>query len=417
MTSNIHPYHQHRDIVLNEIHARPLTIVPAGSRVRRFVLLPDKGQTDVAVLQTAFRQYCLTNGLGNPGAGTRFHTFEHENIAVIWEFHTEFVTVTWHYPLRQQPEPPAPASMDIANHVPLLSAIRVDIIEDAAISPELTATFRPASFCLVNLEGRKGQVATDFVRDMAGFTRFEFASGAIGALRRSVILRRLLEMETYRSVALLGLPLAKEISPHLQVLEDELAQVVPKLGSAIKPDQVDTMLEALHSLSLRSGEIAERLGFRFAASQAYGALLRERLASLKEEPSDQGLSLANFTANRVNPALATFSAMEKRLNVLATKIERAISLLNARIGLDIQMQNHSVLETISRTAKSHFQLQRTVEGLSTVAITYYLIGIAGYALGAPLAALHIDKTIALSVIAPIGLAIVWLAMRRIRRAH
>ena len=71
-----------------------------------------------------------------------------------------------------------------------------------------------------------------------------------------------------------------------------------------------------------------------------------------------------------------------------------------RIELDVQIQNEAVLETIAQTAQSQFRLRRTVEGLSTIAISYYLLGILSYALAGPLEGLHMEKTMALSISAP-----------------
>jgi uncharacterized membrane-anchored protein len=415
--TNMSPDHPHRDMVLDEIHARPIVLVPSLSRIRRLVYLPNGGPQGVASIQGAFRHHCLAIGRDAPAVDARFHSLSTERGAITWEFHTEFITVTWHSPLMDTEDENLPFGLSLLESVPLLAATRIDLIPDSKISSELLSTFRPASLCLVNLEDEKGQVATDFARGPLGYTRFEFASGSISELRRSVITRQLLDIETYRSVALLGLPLARSISPRLRGLEERLGAVVPKLGTATSPQLVNGLLEALHSLSVDSGQIAEELDFRFAASRAYGTLLGERLAGLQETPTNRGLSIASFIDNRVNPALATFSALEKRLGTLAMKIERTISLLNARIGLDIQTQNNSVLETIAKTARSQLQLQRTVEGLSTVAITYYLIGIASYAFTAPLEAIHVEKGFAFAAITPFALLGVWLSMRKIRRQH
>ena len=111
------------------------------------------------------------------------------------------------------------------------------------------------------------------------------------------------------------------------------------------------------------------------------------------------------------------AAMEKRLSVLSDKIERAIGLLNVRIGLDMQIQNKSVLDNIAHTANSQFHLQRTVEGLSTIAISYYLLGILSYLLAGPLEEWHFEKTMTLSIAAPFVVLAVWLMARAVRNSH
>jgi uncharacterized membrane-anchored protein len=232
-----------------------------------------------------------------------------------------------------------------------------------------------------------------------------------------VLTRRLLEVDTYRSMALLALPLARRTEPDLAEVERELTKVIEALPEANTTASIQRVLTALHELSVRSGQLSERLGYRFAAARAYGDILHARLDSLREGPTAVGSSIGRYLSNRVDPALGTCVAIEKRLTTLTGKIERAIELLNVRIGLDLQIQNQSVLETIASTSRSQFRLQRTVEGLSVIAISYYALGIIGYLLGGPLEYLGIDKTLALSIAAPFAVLIVWVFVRAIRRSH
>ena len=145
--------------------------------------------------------------------------------------------------------------------------------------------------------------------------------------------------------------------------------------------------------------------------------MQARLDGLREGPTSLGSTLGRYLGNRVDPALATCLAIEKRLETLTDKTERAIELLNVRIGLDLQIQNKSVLETIASTAQSQFRLQATVEGLSVIAISYYALGILSYILAGPLEIAHFDKTLAVSIAAPFAIALVWWSVRRLRRIH
>ena len=73
---------------------------------------------------------------------------------------------------------------------------------------------------------------------------------------------------------------------------------------------------------------------------------------------------------------------------------------------------------MDRRADLQLRLQHTVEGLSVVAISYYAVGLLGYA-AAPLAhAAGIDKTLLVSALTPLVVVAVWLGMRRVRaRLH
>ncbi len=79
-------------------------------------------------------------------------------------------------------------------------------------------------------------------------------------------------------------------------------------------------------------------------------------------------------------------------------------------------QNQMLLESMDKRADLQLRLQRTVEGLSVVAISYYAVSLMSY-LTYPLAKLTgmtKDMLTGLLVLPVIGL--VWLLVRRIRKA-
>jgi uncharacterized membrane-anchored protein len=414
----IHPAdHPYRDAIMDEVHARPVEIIADICRLRRLVFVMP---AEVGVTQRVFHRFaalCAETGALVPRPGDRQHSFDTQTRHVTWEFHTEFVTVTWRTDLADRQNWPDDIGLDALGEGLLIGAMRIDVIADSCIPERLVPGFNLASLCLADIEGGKAQVATDFIPDADKFTRFELAAGGLTTLRRSIIVRRLLEVETYRTMALLGLPLARSVSPDLRTIELELTALVESLSAATTPAAVQAALTSLHGLSVRSGQLSERLGYRFAAGHAYGDILRMRLAGLRESGTTRGSTLTHYIGNRVDPGLATCAAMEKRLAVLAAKIERAIGLLDVRIGVDMQMQNAAVLDSIAQTARSQFLLQRTVEGLSTIAISYYLLGILSYALAGPLEELHWQKTMTLSIAAPFVVLAVWLMARAVRKAH
>src|SRR5690606_37204728 len=137
----------------------------------------------------------------------------------------------------------------------------------------------------------------------------------------------------------------------IRLIETELTDLISTLSTATTPQAVQAALTALHALSVRSGQASERLDYRFAAGRAYGEVLRTRLAGLRESGTTMGSTLSHYIGNRVEPGLATCAALEKRLSVLSDKIERAIELLNVRIGVDMQVQNAALLDNIAKTAR------------------------------------------------------------------
>ena len=76
-----------------------------------------------------------------------------------------------------------------------------------------------------------------------------------------------------------------------------------------------------------------------------------------------------------------------------------------------------MLSTIAETARSQFRLQKTVEGLSTIAISYYLLAILSYVLNGVSELAHLDKPLVIAVMAPVVLLAVWLLIRSVRGSY
>jgi uncharacterized membrane-anchored protein len=406
-----------RAAVLGEVHARPVEFVPCPARIRRVALLLPRAPEAVAAAHQRFAAWCKTVGLSEPATTSRQHSFDAGGRHVTWELHTEFVTLTWASTLDDRDNWPQGIGLESFDAERLVACMRIDLIDSATVPERILSGFSLPSLCASITEGGQAQVATDFIADADSFTRFELAASGISPLRRAIVVRRLLEIETYRTLALLGLPLARDVSPELTGLEADLAAAIAALANVGDLGRARTSLDSLNGLTVKSGQLVERTGYRFAASHAYGDILRRRLKSLGEEQLPVGSTIERYLGNRIDPALATCLAVEKRQLALSEKLERATELLNTRISLDIQTQNKSVLDTIARTSESQFRLQRTVEGLSTIAISYYLLGILTYIFAGLGEWAHFSKTLAVALAAPVILLFTWLAIRAIRKRH
>jgi len=69
---------------------------------------------------------------------------------------------------------------------------------------------------------------------------------------------------------------------------------------------------------------------------------------------------------------------------------------------------------MDKRADLQLRLQRTVEGLSTVAISYYAVNLAAYALEPAAHALHLSHGALMALLTPVVLLAVWAMVRRIR---
>ena len=80
----------------------------------------------------------------------------------------------------------------------------------------------------------------------------------------------------------------------------------------------------------------------------------------------------------MKPAMRTCVTTEARQSDLSLKLARAANLLRTRVDVELEHQNQELLKSMNARTRLQLRLQTTVEGLSTAAITYYVVGLFGY---------------------------------------
>jgi len=409
--------HELRLPIQAEIHARLIPPLKAPLRARRIVFLVGRQAEQIAYAGEQLREWCVNVGLEKPDLHWRQFSFSTDLFDVTWEAHTEFVTLTWYAPIDDRCARPKGIGLEVLKQFPIITAARIDVVESKEISANALLDFEPKSLCLSRVGKGNAQIGTDFQTDEHGYTRFEIAVDDLSSIKTGILVRRLLEIDTYRTMALVGLPDARIQSRIVGGLETELSTLNEEIGCVASIDDSKRILTMLHSLSVRAGQSLDATAYRFAASQAYGDVLQIRLDRIEEEQSEKHTTITRYLSNRVDPALATCRATEKRQRSLNNKIVRSIQMLDARINVDMQSQNREVLHSISKTAKSQYKLQSTVEGLSTIAISYYALGILGYVLAGVADYLPVSKTIMLGLLAPFVLLASWFGIQAIKNRH
>ena len=409
--------HPGRTAAQGETHARPIEPVDAPARIRRVAFMLGQDPTSGQRAFERFARWCRDTGVDAPREGERRWAFRQGERRVIWELHTEFATFTWITSSQDHEAWPTEIGLDAFADEPIIVAVRVELEDSPEISEAALAAFDPVRLCYAKVERGTGEIATDLIVDPDGYTRYDFAAGALRSVRRGLLVRRLLEIETYRVLALLGLPLARTLSPDIGELEVRLAHLMARVGAAKTTLDNQNALDELHALSVRVAQVGEQTRFRFAATKAYGDVLAQRLGRLGETAISDHSTMKRYLAHRIDPALATCLAVEKRQTALADTLAQTTELLNTRIGVDLERQNQVLLNAISDTAQSQYRLQTTVEGLSAIAISYYSLGILGYILHGFEDYFHFDKSLVVALLAPVILVGVWASVRRIRKHH
>jgi uncharacterized membrane-anchored protein len=258
---------------------------------------------------------------------------------------------------------------------------------------------------------------TDFRIHADGFSRFVIIDFGLTPRQAGRTLQRILEIDTYRMLALLAFPIARQLSPRLSEYERELSVVTTVLETADVSDEAKLLDRLTHlEAQIESEEAKNR--FRFTAADAYYDLVRRRIAELRESRLPGLQTFGEFTERRLAPAMNTCRSAAARQESVSEHISRANQLLATRVDLTRQRHSQSLLESMNRRAKAQFELQQTVEGLSIAAITYYVVGLIGYvAKGLHALGWRVDYEIVTAISIPVVAGLLLIGLRLIHRSN
>ncbi|MCO6187004.1 DUF3422 family protein [Rhizobium sp. L1K21] len=411
------PLAAERQAALGEIHARPLALVKSPRVIFQLAFMTDGGSgVDHTVMANVSRQA----GVTPPGRDARHHAINWGPGTLRWERHTEFSTWFWDCP------PPQTFGAEVPVHPfgdgfsppgSLISGIRLEIRPDTEETRAAIDYFDKTSLCFSVVKGGQAEVYTDFRQNGDGLTQILVIDKGMTEAGTGALVQRLLDIETYRTLAALGLPLAQTLSPEIRRIEDGLTAVTQSMKAEAR-DRADQMLAEITRLAAELEANAAAGLYRFGASRAYYGLVQERVRALDETPVPGFETLGMFLEKRLAPAMRTCQSVEERQANLSRKLSRATGLIRSWIDVELERQNSDLLTTMNRRAEMQLRLQQTVEGLSVAAISYYVVGLFGYLVkGLPHDALPFDTAILTGLFVPVAIAGVWWTVRRIRMHH
>jgi uncharacterized membrane-anchored protein len=413
--------HSERRTLADEVHARPPEPLEAPARASYVAVIVGADERDAERAHIA--RLCASAGVDPPGPGTTQFSASIGAVRFKWERHGEFSGFTMSMPgLPARPfEDPAssrlpdgwlaalPGRTIVAAHAQLMPAFGV------TLDAEFLATHFGANFvCGSDIGMGAGVACTDFRIHADGFGRFLLLDKSFTPRQAGRMMQRLFEIEAYRMLALLALPIARRLSPRIVAIEKSLAELTDGISHDDGRDEA-----LLHELTRLAAEVESGLAasqFRFGACRAYADLVRTRIAELRETRRT-GLQLIDeFMTRRFTPAVATCHTVSQRLHGLSERVGQASALLATRVGIARERQNQALLASMDRRAKLQLRLQQTVEGLSVAAISYYAAGLIAYlAKGGKAGGLPINADLTVAVAIPIVALAVLLAVRRARR--
>ena len=405
----------------DEVHARPSDALETPCRATCVAKLIEPGERAQELRHLA--DLCRSFSVEPPTAAANHFVADLGALKLKWERHGEFSSYTFiaggqsPQPFSEPPVlllPPGwlaavPGRVLVASHAKIV-AEPADGIDAAFLARHFGANLVVGG----EIGEHAGMAYTDFRVHHDGFSRFLLIDKAFTARQAGRMLQRLFEIETYRMMALLALPVARQQSTRLAEIETALASVTTDIASGASDDEA-----LLHKVTRLAAEVESGLAgsqFRFGACRAYGELVATRIAELREARQPGIQPISEFMARRFTPAVATCAAVSQRLHDLSERVARASALLSTRVDIARERQNQALLASMDRRAKAQLRLQQAVEGLSVAAIVYYAAGLVGYLTkGLRSAGVAVEPDLLIGASIPLLFVVAFIVTRRARR--
>ncbi|MFZ6766992.1 DUF3422 family protein [Undibacterium sp. Di26W] len=441
-------YHPLRVPLAAEMHSRPSLRLRAPETLTHLAIYARSdahlGGDNLLTQQVILEDFCRHFGVASPAGQGKYFFHDFGRFRLQWECHTEFATYTFVANALAAAEQHAPESgpeqmfADVPlKHLPQQWLFelqgKVMVAAHVALLP-FQDDSQPALPSRQIFEGgvlvgsevlQRGEIWTDFLIQADGFSRFVVRDKGFLDQQAGRIIQRLLEIETYRMMALLGLPHAQRASPVLNTIESELVTLTEAMtmasngnghGGTANADAEQSLLRQIIDLAARIEKLALENSYRFAASKAYFKLVQSRTDEMREARIEGVPTIQEFMDRRLAPAMNTCEAIVWRQASLAERIAHTNDLLRTRVGIVQEQQNRKILQSMNARAAQQLRLQQAVEGLSVAAISYYMAGLVQYAgkglkaMGVPL-----NPDLMTGLLLPVIAGLVWWGLRKLHQ--
>lgn len=415
--------HALRRSLNDEVHARPPEQLAAPMRLSYLALVSDGDRAaDVAALAALAARF----GAPAPAADQSHYSADFGAFRIKWERHTEFLRYKFFVsgaessPFAEPAIKAVPADWLATLPGTVIAANHAVLLPQPATAPAIEAIaeqhFGGNALIGSQTSGNKGLALTDFRIHEDGFGRLIVYDDGLTPRQLGRLVQRIMEIETYRMMALLAFPVARALGPTLQQAESELLSIISAVQDAKEEDE-PLLFDRITRLEAQVEKTRSDTHYRFSAANAYHTLVEQRVEELREQRIEGLQTFREFNERRLSPAMATCRTAAARLDAILDRVGRTTVLLSTRVNVTREKQNQQVLKSMDRRANLQLRLQQTVEGLSVAAISYYIVGLVSYAAKGVKATgreINLDLVTAWSI--PVVIAIVAYGLQRFRKA-
>lgn len=370
-----------------EMHNRPYEVLNPPERVSYIALLVDEEERSREWAH--LRRLCLGYGHELPDAEERVIRLDLGEFRLKVERHIEYTR----YEFVSQGAFDDPFADPVIARVPrdwlaqlpgkTLVAAHIALQRDDAIEGSQEMALLGRHFGGGSLIGswvgrEKCLAVSDFKIDSDGFTRFLLIAPERAPAKIGRLVLRLLEIETYRMLALMGLPEARSLNRKLADADSRLISLTDTIAHGSEASGDEELLEELSQLAVTVENLVSGSYRRFTRTRAYFVLVANRLADLGETPIDGMSTFTAFLNRRLAPAKETIDSAAQWLDQLSSRVTNASQLLRTRVDVHREEQNQQLLLAMNRRFELQLHLQLTVERLSIAVFTYYSANLVNF---------------------------------------
>ena len=321
-----------------------------------------------------------------------------DRLLVTWETHTEYYSYqVWHMP-DDKFKPLAFGPLGFPDYAMPLSPLDASVnAMDLLVLPHTSLAIEDVKRTMPGPQlygsrifGHETAVMATFTPDEYQRERYLITSPSFDTLLTHLArtIDTLVAIANYTHLILFPFQaFARSVDQVHQYEHDHLRQrgiITTEITTATPPTLQD-WLTAMTQDFMHVSRMAASMRYKLSASVPYDRIIRSNLALLQEQVIAGCRPISEYVDGKTIGVADGYQQLLKRIGALVNDFQGSIAVIRTKVELQLQHQNLALedqntklLRSVDRTTRSQAILQRTVEGLSVIVISYYLSGLGSY---------------------------------------
>ncbi len=321
-----------------------------------------------------------------------------DRLLVTWEAHTEYYSYQmWHMP-DDKLKPLAFGPLGFPDYAMPLSPLGVSVNAlDILILPHTSLTIEDIKNTMPGPQlygsrilGQHISVMTTFTPDEYQRERYLITSPSFDTLLTHLArtVDMLVAVENYTHLILFPFQaFSKAVDQVHQHEQDHLRQrelITTEIETAT-PQTLQRWLTMMTKDFMNVSRMAESMRYKLSASVPYDRIIQSNVTLLQEQAVAGCRPISEYVDGKTIGVADGYQQFLKRIGALVNDFQGSIAVIRTKVEIQLQHQNLALedqnlklLRSVDKTTRSQAILQRTVEGLSVIVISYYLSGLGEY---------------------------------------